>query len=448
VSGFAELRERARAANAARMPEYLARMRWGAAQLAELQRARLRELLAYAAERSPFYARRLRGPDLAGVPSVSKAELMENLDDVFTDRRLDRGGVERALEATRAEPVPLFDAYIVQATGGSSGRRGVFVSELATFGEVSAGALRWMLAHTLRSGGIPDGGLSIAMVAAASPIHSTGLAAALNPRGGGPAFLTPVPVTLPLAEIVARLNALRPHQLMGYPTALARLARERRAGRLEIAPSLVTTSSEMLTPEARAAIRAGFGVPILDVFGSTEGLMGATEPDGEVFAFNTDTCIVELVDADDRPVPAGTPSARVLVTNLANRVQPLIRYQLEDSFTRHPDAAEHGLLRAAVSGRADEALRWGTLEIHPLVIRAALLKHPELVDYQVRQTPCGVDVTIAAEGELAEARLADELRAALRAAGLARPLVSVARTDGIERNAATGKLRRFVPLAR
>jgi len=70
--------------------------------------------------------------------------------------------------------------------------------------------------------------------------------------------------------------------------------------------------------------------------------------------FNTDLCIVELVGADNRPVTPGVPSAKVLVTNLYNVTQPLIRYELTDTFIRQPDAAEHGYLRARVQGRNDE----------------------------------------------------------------------------------------------
>ena len=38
----------------------------------------------------------------------------------------------------------------------------------------------------------------------------------------------------------------------------------------------------------------------------------------------------------------GVASAKVLVTNLYNRLQPLIRYELGDSFTRQPDSHGHG----------------------------------------------------------------------------------------------------------
>jgi phenylacetate-coenzyme A ligase PaaK-like adenylate-forming protein len=437
--------ERAHAARQTITPQVFARSSWSAAQIAELQIRRLRELLACAAERSPFWTPRLRGldaarcglADLARIAPVSKAELMHRLDDVFTDRALTRARAEDAIAATSTATVPILDRYLAQATGGSSGLRGVFVSDLETLCEVMAGALRAMARTPVAN---------VAMIAAPSPVHSTGLAVALRgPDSPGPT-LTSIPVTLPFAEIVARLETMQPQQLLGYPTLLARLARERAAGRLSITPIGVASTSEMLTPELRAAIRAGFGVPIVDVFGTTEGLMGGGEPDGAVFAFNSDTCIVELVDERDEPVPAGTPSHHVLITNLANRVQPLIRYRIDDSFTRQPDAPDHGHLRATVEGRVGETLRWGPVEVHPIVIRALLLKHPEVIDYRVAQTPIGVDVEIVGSDAACADALERALAAELARAGLAGARASVRAVDSLARGADTGKLRRFVPL--
>ena len=51
---------------------------------------------------------------------MTKSEMMAALNDVFTDRRLDRGLVEQALAATRTEPVPILDDYMALASGGSS----------------------------------------------------------------------------------------------------------------------------------------------------------------------------------------------------------------------------------------------------------------------------------------------------------------------------------------
>ena len=185
---------------------------------------------------------------------------------------------------------------------------------------------------------------------------------------------------------------------------------------------------------------------MIDTFGSTEGLVGATAPDDDVITFAEDGCIVELVDEHHRPVAPGAPSAAVLVTNLTNRLQPLIRYELTDTFVQQPAASEHGHLRARVSGRSDEDFRYGEVTVHPLVIRAVMLQSQEVLEYQVRQTSPGIDVTAVADHGLDLEALRGDLSAALGGAGLADPEVSVRSAPNLERDAATGKLRRFVPL--
>ena len=136
---------------------------------------------------------------------------------------------------------------------------------------------------------------------------------------------------------------------------------------------------------------------MIDSFGSSEGLVGASEPDADVITFAEDGCIIELVDEEYRAVPPGTPCAAVLVTNLGNRLQPLIRYELTDTFVQQPAAAGHGHLRARVEGRSDDNFRYGAVTIHPLVIRSVLVRSPDVLEYQVRQTTSGIDVRAVAE---------------------------------------------------
>jgi phenylacetate-coenzyme A ligase PaaK-like adenylate-forming protein len=447
---FAALRERMQAELMRRAPDHIARLGWSRASIAARQRERLRALLAHAREHSPFHARRLRSvdpdrfelEDLAALPVMTKAELMDGFDDVLTDRRLGRALAEQALAATKTEPQPLFGEYVCMSSGGSSGRRGVYVQDFDSLAEFMSSINRYPMRRVLLAGGPPPNGITVAMVAAASAVHATGAGPAWT-RGGVMRFV-PVPVTLPLPEIVERLNALQPDGLFGYPSVLARLAAEQRAGRLRIQPEGITSSSENLLPEWRAAISAAFRAPLLDTFGSTEGLVGVTDPDDDVFSFNSDVCITELVDERGEPVPTGVPAARILLTNLANRVQPLIRYEINDRFVRQPDASEHGHLRAIVDGRADEILRFGATVIHPLVIRSVLVKTPAVSDYQVRQVARGVEVRVLAGGPVELERLRDELRSALQAAGLRDPEVSVESVPSLERHPETGKLRRFL----
>ena len=86
-------------------------------------------------------------------------------------------------------------------------------------------------------------------------------------------------------------------------------------------------------PRDRDTITGAFGVPVTNMFATTEGLVGHSEPGGDVLTFASDTCIAECADEANRPVAPGTPSAKVLVTNLHNLTQPLIRYELTDQFT-------------------------------------------------------------------------------------------------------------------
>jgi phenylacetate-CoA ligase len=341
--------------------------------------------------------------------------------------------------------VPMFGGYLALTSGGSSGRRGVFVLDRRAAVQFIASLSRALMARLAALGGPPPGGLRVAMVGAPSAVHATGSASAWTVGDGMPVHFLAAPATLPLPQIVDRLNALDAPMLTGYPTMLARLADERRAGRLRIAPRLVTSTSESLHPHLRSAVSEGFGAPVVDVFGSTEGLVGTSAPDDEVLVFNSDVCITELVDENDQPVPPGTPSAKVLVTNLSNHIQPLIRYAITDCFVQR-DAPAHGLLRATVEGRADDVLRYDDIDVHPIVVRSVLVRCPEVLDYQVHQTRGGIAVSALATDALDVDGLRSRLTHALRGAGLIDAEVTVHTVETLQRHHETGKLRRFVPL--
>jgi phenylacetate-coenzyme A ligase PaaK-like adenylate-forming protein len=451
VSAWEALRRGVQADVLAGIGDHVARLAWNRDQIYGLQRQGLARLLAHAIEHSPFHAHRLRGidpgavdpDDMSALPVMAKADMMNDLDDVFTDRRLNRADVESALAHAGAEPVPLLGDYVALASGGCSGTRGVFVLDrpaLASYGIA--------LARPSASESSPQPLRGVAaLVAAPTAVHATGMLAPMMSADGWPVRYHLVPATRPLAAIVDELNAVRPAALMGYASMLVRLAYEARAGRLRIRPEQVTTSSETLLPEMRSIIGDAFGLSVQDVFACTEGLVGKTPAGGDTFAFNTDMCIVELVDSSDRPTPVGTPAAKVLVTNLYNLVQPLIRYELTDRFVRVADAPDHGHLRARVQGRTDEVFHYpGGTAVHPIAIRSAILATPAITDYQVVQTPDGVDVSAVTAGDFDADEFAQRLVRALAGAGLDGPRITARVVDRLDRQPVSGKFRRFVPL--
>jgi phenylacetate-coenzyme A ligase PaaK-like adenylate-forming protein len=449
LSGSDRTRRLARLREA--LPGHVDRLGWDAVRLRAHQEQRLRDLLRHARAHSPFHAERLAGvdpdrfalADLPALPVMTKAEMMADLDRVFTDRRLTRGLVEDHLATTTTDARELLGEYVVLASGGSSGQRGVFVYGADAIVDYTLGLTRAGLGRLVAAGAVLPGGVPMSIVAAGSAVHASRALSSLFT--GDLLDVTTVPVTLPVPEIVRRLNERPPVLLQAYPSALGVLAAEQESGRLHIAPRMVTGSSELFPVEVRERVAAAFGVPVVDQFGSSEGVLGVSAPDDPLIVLAGDLAVVELVDDDLDPVPPGTTSAKVLVTNLMNPVQPLIRYVLDDRFRLHPAAAEHGHPRVTVEGRADELFRYGELLVHPLTMSGVLVRVPEVVEYQVHQTVDGVAVDVVAPGEVDVRSLTLRLAAALDGSGLQRPVVTVRVVPAIPRDARTGKARRFVP---
>lgn len=344
-----------------------------------LQQRRLAELLHHAVERSPFYRDHYRGIDLergnlAALPAVTKSALMARFDDWVTDPRLNLADLERHLEGLSGDDLYL-GQYRVLATSGSTGRRGVFVygrgewrTSLANFARLNE---RYLDVHPR----MPRR-LRVAAVGATSPLHISarhGLAAAV-----GINRVLRLDARRPLGELAAALDAFRPEFLVGYPSVLGLLAHEQHAGRLRIAPSKVATVSEVRTPEMAEAIRRAWDVEPFEWYGITEGgvLAGDCGQQQGMHLFE-DLFIVENVDADGERVADGEVGHKLLVTNLFNRTQPLIRYELSDMVVLDARACRCGRTSRrvlSIEGRNDDVLQLpatsgGQIPIHPIVLR-------------------------------------------------------------------------------
>ena len=432
------------------LPEQVAHIDWSADELRRARDRRLQRLVSLAAERSPWHHERLAGvdvttltaADLGSLPVMTKSDLMDNFDDIVTDRRLTLEACERHVDALSGDAY-LFDEFHVVASGGSSGRRGVYVYDRDAWATCYSSIVRFPARDRTLHPELATRPPVVVTVAAAKASH---ISAAI-----GATFSTPdrprhaVPVNQPMDHIVDRVNELQPTTLMGYSSFLPRLASEARAGRLRIDPQRVVAISEPLLPEARADLEATWGVPVASGYGMSEGLFagfcgyGSHLPD--------DLCVLELVSADGTPVEAGATAAKVYVTNLYNPVLPLIRFEVTDEVAVMEGRCPCGSVFRRIAdplGRLDETFVYpdGTT-IHPHVFRS-LLSHQHLIEYQVRQTTRGADITAAVSGAVDTDALERRMERALRDLGLPDPTVTIATVDTIDRQA-SGKLKRFVP---
>jgi hypothetical protein len=82
----------------------------------------------------------------------------------------------------------------------------------------------------------------------------------------------------------------------------------------------------------------------------------------------------------------------------------------------------------------------GDLPRAVVVVRSALGRRRQILDYQVGQTPAGADIAVRTSAQLDTDALSQELVKALTELGVARRQVSVAAVEDIERTGSTGKL--------
>ena len=198
------------------------------------------------------------------------------------------------------------------------------------------------------------------------------------------------------------------------------------------------SASEVLTDETRARIRAAFGIEPFNVYAATETAGIASECEHHRLHRYEDLVIAEIVDDENRPVPPGEFGAKLLVTVLFSRTQPLIRYELTDRVRASteicPDGRPFALLDA-IEGREEDVLHLKGIAIHPNVFHSALEPVP-VAAWQVVEEPDGLLVLLAQPTDgVVDADVATSVRAALQQAGADGVRVRVERVDAIPRTA-------------
>lgn len=428
------------------------RMRWSASRLADERQQRLRELLTWAVDRSPFHAARLAGIDteriteaeLVEIPSMTKDELMAEFSGITTDPRLTLEAVEDYLEDESRSDY-LFDQFRVVSSSGSGGRRGIYVYGWDEWTTLALLQIRPRLG-VVDGSPRPAGAATVSLFGTGAMHVSRALQLLLTDPDDPVVHL---PMTLSVPEIVRRLNEIQPELVMGYPTALDVLVRESEAGRLRIAPRHVEAGGEVLLERTRVAVRNQWEVEIDDCWAMSEGLIAHPCHIGREMHLPDDLIIVEPVDLEGRPVPMGEPAAKILITNLFNRTQPLIRFEVPDGLTMFDDVCACGSSHrrvADITGRESIKFHYA----NDVVVSAKLieLKFNEdryIIEFQIRQTERGASIDVVTDWPDALEQIRREAISALEFAGLSDPEVSVRRVERLQR-ASSGKLQMFIPL--
>ncbi len=386
--------------------------RRSATLLAARQRALLKDFVQFARVHSPFYrdlySHLPQGvDDLTLLPPVTKPELMARFDDWVTDPNVKSADIQTFLAEKTHIGQPYLNQYLLYTSSGSTGQHTIFLQDhAATVHYRTLNMLSLGLGDVRRA--VKAGGRWL-MVAATTQEHLgsvSGFKALERSRMLKVLFkqVRVLSMTNNLTKIVHELNEYQPNVIVGYSAMLATLAEEQRAGRLHIHPTLIATGSEWIPQSEHRYIADVFQCSTSDTYAAAECPSLAFSCSQGYLHSHSDRFILEAVDQNYQPVPAGQPSHTVLLTNLVNRIQPIIRYDLGDSITVCADPCTCGNPFPAmqIEGRKNDYLSLpGTADsvtILPMAILELLLYVPGMQRFQILQTsPITVKIRLTAE---------------------------------------------------
>lgn len=371
-------------------------------EILDVQRSRLNDLVEHARTHSALYREKFAciddsSFDLTDLPTSTKIEIMDHFDEAVTVPDVHRHEVEGFL-ADEANLGKYFrEKYVVSHTSGSQGRPLLIVQTKENIELLFALQASRGNHHRLNVWDAVKYFLSPARLAAVllkRGFYPSASAFAYIPEGAQ-RYLDVLQVSLTDKDLIERITEFRPTHLTAYASVLHELARQTEAGRLTLKPELeqVVNISERLVPQARKHYVEVFGAPILDDYAMGECLFltnGCLASGG--MHVNADWAILEVVDQNNRPVPDGTKGAKVLVTNLANLVQPIIRYEIGDIVTMatQPCGCGSNLPHIeSVQGR-DSEMFWieddaGIRPLPPAIFEEALRHVVDIREYQLIQ---------------------------------------------------------------
>lgn len=291
---------------------------WPRERLVDLQLQRLRRLLTLANQHVPYYqalfARLNFDPE-----AVSSLDALQRLP------LLTKGDIRAhsdALKSGAARGLARFN------TGGSSGQPLIFwIGKERVSHDVAA---KW---RATRWWGVDIGDPEVVVWGSPVELGAQDRLRRLRDRLMRTELLPAFEMSAArLDEFVARIRALQPRMLFGYPSSLAliaRHARERGIALDRLGIKVVFVTAERLYDAQRELIEQVFGCPAANGYGGRDaGFIAHQCPAGGMH-ITAEDIIVEIVDSEGRPLPPGE-AGEVVVTHLATPDFPFIRYRTGD----------------------------------------------------------------------------------------------------------------------
>lgn len=363
-------------------------------EILKLRRERLEEIVRYAKENSLFFANLYEniGDDfkLENLPPTNRDMLIGNFDNWCTDRSVTTERVNLFMSDKDNIGKLMDDKYLVFTTSGSTGIPcTILFDKYAISICTSIGSSRVFSQSEDRK----------------KYEHSMARTAALFAENGfyfSCSFIRyfkdnyplvkhnimTCDIRKPVSDIVEALNKFKPTMLFGYSTMIDLLVAEKEKGNLKINPTVIMPGGEILYDDMREHISKAFNCHVQTCYTCTECGDVAYECKYGHLHVNDDWIIVEAVDQNNNPVPLGTQSSKILITNLFNKICPIIRFEITDRVIMQENECECGskMPWMTLEGRTDDIIVFNNgRSFAPMVLYSVVKEVAGITKFQLIQ---------------------------------------------------------------
>jgi phenylacetate-CoA ligase (EC 6.2.1.30) len=385
-------------------------------EIEEIQRKRLKFILNYVYERSPFYKRKFKEAnvsphdfydlkDIRKFPFTTKSDLLENSYPYGGDFLC----------------VPREEIIGWHMSSGTTGRPTIGAY---TFKDHET----WMnlMARTLVTAGVKKGDIILniygyGLFTGGLGFHQSShlVGASVIPWGVGR--------TEAMVDIIKNFKPTVMTGTPSYQLYILEFLNKRGIDPRETSIRITMPGAEMWTEQMRKRIEEGFGLK--EKGGGARNIYGATELLGpgsgqeciyeNGFHFWVDHFFLEIIDPETlEPVNPGE-EGEMVVTTLTKEAMPLIRYRMRDITVLDVDKCPCG--RNAfprcmqIKGRVDDVIHYKGAKVWPSDIQRVILKYPEVIEYQVIVDKPAGEFVIKIElkenlGEDVKSKIREEIR--------------------------------------
>ena len=352
----------------------------------KLQQKRLREMLIFAYDHSPYYREAFRAAGInsknistapiGSFPTMDKQTLLNNFDRVVTVRNLTQEKLRNFDSSENADKKTLGGKYHLIHSSGSTGKPGYFLYDNNAWDAMLIGIIRaalWDLSM-LEIFKLKLSKPKILYIAAADGRYAGAMAVGdgLDDLGFEKLVLD---VQTPLDELQKQLREFKPDIIIGYPTAIKMLVQ---TANYKFNLKRVVTCGEPLSENLRKYFKKIFKCKVLNFYGASESIaIGVEDDSGAGMYLFDDMNYVEITEDG------------IYLTCLYNFAQPLIRYKISDKSEKMPYDNKYPFSKIKnILGRNEDIMWFKNAEgkdefLHPLSVEGLCVNG--LLDYQFVQ---------------------------------------------------------------